>query len=169
MKASYIIRSLLILIALVGTIFSISLLRSNDGVSLFESLGFGKHTENTLAWCQTRVSEIKDLAGGVVVREENRKWLVRNDDGSSSREVPYLEMERWLGEFCQVKVDSNITADQALNMPVHAVLEILLLDQSKHTFYALGDSSHQFDGRSFNSSEWTQALQKLKQLIETAR
>lgn len=167
MKRSYLLRSLFMTLALLGTIYSMSLLRTNDGVGFFESMGFGKHTANTLAWCQTRAASIRVVQTQDLIIEKNRKWLVESKE--SVREIPYLEMEKWLGEYCQLKVDREISTNDAIQLAVTPVLEIELIDKTKHSVYRLGSDGYQYDRRSFYSTELNQAIERLSGLVTTAR
>ncbi len=157
---SVVIRTLILSVGLTATIYGIIALKSDYGSTIFEAFGFGLHSKNYVAWCQQRVAKIEILTEEPLqISEKDRKWIARRSDDSSF-EINYLNMERWLGRYCQITVDES-SEQVPLDADLRPILRVQLLDGTKKSFFVLGDGRYFLKGRAFRSQEFDEGLKAL--------
>lgn len=143
-------------------VYSIVLLRSDYGAKTLEALGFQLHSDNFVAWCQTRVHEMKFAhTPEVFITEKGNQWTL-----VSTQEEPirYLEIEKWLGEFCQVKAEF-VDPAEAMALSLEPLLQIQFIDSTRTTIYRVGEDKLQIGDKIFSSPALERGLQELARIM----
>lgn len=113
-----------------------------------------------LNWCATRVIEVAEENTVVSYRifQKNLEWLVQRDNKTIT--LPKTAMEKWLGEHCQIKLDTKLSAPQT---PLErlGLVKVRLLNGQTFVFERFPGGVHRFEGSWFKSNEWDLALSRL--------
>lgn len=172
MKASFIIRFHLMVIALVGILFLMKNLNSGTwSESLAQFFGIdathsqGPHRAQApagtvvtqLDWCDTRVKSLT-REGEPTLLQQKLKWLW--DDGKRY-ELNFVAVEKWFGRYCRVRVERVSPA--VLESP-RAAMVVEFIKGGVETLYRSANGYFSWKGEAFKSEELEKALQELSQL-----
>lgn len=110
-------------IGLIGVYYAMSDIKKSDTFAAFFSPPSAKTpiTRSTLNLCPTRTSEIEihNKSNKQVLRfyQKGSSWIA---SAEQTFELDSLFMEKWLAEFCEVKIDHFVE-----NTPTHEALQVI--------------------------------------------
>lgn len=149
--------------ALCMTVFAIYLLNSGHSVDFWSSLGFQAGGQQ-LNWCPDRIVKIEGTTNSPwTVFEKEQKWMMQKD--STSYEITYLEMERWLARYCSVKIYLYKKPD-LIDKKFQPFAKITFNDQSTALIYKSQPELYQINEVIFSSDEFQQGLVDLQSLVK---
>ncbi len=149
--------------ALTACIIAMVYLRSNTGPKIFETMGFKPVSKNYLSWCQERVTEISTTGKDKVqINETKGKWLVSKD--INHKEINYLKMEKWLAEYCQVKI-VHVEKQDFFKQKLESLFRVKLKNEDKFTFFKVGEDKFQVRSLIFQSEELEKGFNELSVIL----
>lgn len=174
MKILHVFRIAIMIVTLAAVVSTIRNLRSgqsNDFFAIFQGAqspatktaqaGIGQRTVR-YNLCQTRIHALI-LPDGRKVEEFKQgltmKWLAYEP---APRELAYLEVEKWLGEYCRFQASPVQMAVNAANF--REVLRIEFINGEKQVITSAGGDLYRVGDQAFQSPELTKALADLKRI-----
>lgn len=159
--------------ALVGTLLTIYQLKKPTGVAPLEraaspeTVRVAKVTSYPpFFWCVNRVGSIKFNGlghAGVEIAQSSRRWL----ETKSERELNFLEVEKWFGRFCSVKVDqvSSLSGFESKAEEFAPALEVHFIDGNLKRFEKSKNGWWRVNNTIFRSQEFDQGILSLSKLL----
>ena len=145
-------------------IYTIVLLQGDFGAKTMEALGFKEHSENFVAWCQNRVHSMRFAEEPqVAIVEHDRQWSV-DREGQGSEVIRYITLEKWFGEFCQVRAEYTEPAE-AVALSLTPLLEVEFINDAKVTIFRVGEDQLQIGGKIFRSETLERGLNRLREIM----
>ena len=112
-----------------------------------------------LTWCQTRVQSMESPSG-FKIYQDKLKWLTGD---SNPREVNFLDVEKWFGRNCSLKIKPLGKATTDINT-FQTALIVNFIKGGSERFLNLPQEPHIYSwkGQVFRSPQLKQALDQLK-------
>lgn len=152
-----------LVLALMVTTYSIYILNSQHSVDLFSSLGIST-SQKTFNWCPDRLKKIEGLNANWNLEEKDRKWILQVNS-SPPLTVDYLEIEKWLAQYCSVSV-TPYSSEKLLDLKLSPLAKLNFNDGSQALFYHRDFKIFQINELTFESQEMQQALIALQSLLK---
>jgi hypothetical protein len=152
-----------LVLALMVTVYSIYMLNSQHSVDLFSSLGIST-SQKTFNWCPDRLKKIEGLNSTWSLEEKDRKWILQMKS-SPPLTVDYLEIEKWLAQYCSVSV-RPYPSDKLLELKLTPLAKLNFNDGTQALFYHKDFQVFQINELTFESQEMQQALGALRTLLK---